>query len=222
MIPSATCRVPLRMTEPSHRFHRLLEEELALPEEPEAASYRWRRGSGRPLPGSNVLRQEEHSETAPTSSAATIPHMVGRRRQPPPEKGNAFAARAEQMARAATWLTQTLEDYTAIQEELEVARSNLRAAIALLHETGASYDEIGAIMGVSRQRVQQLAQEQRGRPVQPQITEDEKRVLDLMRAWVYPDPKPNQSEIRANLIPPTRVQAEQPSKPARQRKRKSA
>jgi hypothetical protein len=115
-----------------------------------------------------------------------------------------------------------MEDYAAIQEELAIARSNLRGAIAALHEAGASYDEIGAMMGVSRQRVQQLAQEQRGRPVQPQMTEDEQRVLGLMQAWAYTEPKPKESEIRANLIPPTRVQAEHQSKPERQRRRKSA
>jgi hypothetical protein len=61
-------------------------------------------------------------------------------------------------------ITQALEAVRAREVDLDRARRELREAIQAAHEAGASYELIGRLIGVSRQRVAQLAERREPRP----------------------------------------------------------
>ena len=109
--------------------------------------------------------------------------MAGQRRRSQPEQAERLQERAEQLAQAATWLRDVLEANAEAEERLEAVRLELRAAVAALHQAGASFDEIGTMIGVSRQRAQQLAQEyaEQSKRLTPKGLES--HIIDLARTY---------------------------------------
>jgi DNA-binding NarL/FixJ family response regulator len=85
--------------------------------------------------------------------------VAGQRRKRQLERAEGFHERAEELAHAAAWLRDVLIAQAEAEEKLEDVRLELRAAVSALHRAGASFDEIGTMIGVSRQRAQQFAQE---------------------------------------------------------------
>jgi hypothetical protein len=81
---------------------------------------------------------------------------VKRERQPDPE----IAARAHRRARALDAVQETFQNYHSIEQrasaEINQAREQFIAALASAYEMGTTQEELGDLLGLSRQRIAQL------------------------------------------------------------------
>jgi hypothetical protein len=61
-----------------------------------------------------------------------------------------------ELAQRMAAVSEALEAVRGAEDDLEVARKQLRNALAAAHKAGASYSLLGRLTGLSRQRIAQL------------------------------------------------------------------
>jgi DNA-binding CsgD family transcriptional regulator len=87
---------------------------------------------------------------------------------------------ANRIELASRGLREAIDKHEEAEERLAQARNDLRAAVVALNEAGATMEEIGHMMGVSRQRVQQLTAEYQPDPTPEGLKPSE---IDLVRRY---------------------------------------